>query len=133
MLFLSNFIPPAQIQTAMYIMNFVITIGAFVTCIITIMKTAAKPMDTWKSKLEERMARVEERQEKYEERLLSAEKHIDNDNKRLLELEKANDIVLHSLLHIMSYLIDSNDKEALKDARDDLQDYLVNRKSNFII
>lgn len=60
---------------------------------------------------------------------------LDNDNKRLNKLEEAQEqteqalqILMKSMLALMSHSIDGNHTEQLKDARDDLQNYLIERK-----
>lgn len=52
---------------------------------------------------------------------------LDNDNKRLKELEESNKIIMQSLLAIMSHELDGNHTEQLKQARDDLQKYLITK------
>lgn len=52
---------------------------------------------------------------------------LDNDNKRLKELEESNKIIMQSMLAIMSHEIDGNHVEDLKQARDELQKYLIRR------
>lgn len=52
---------------------------------------------------------------------------LDNDNKRLKELEESNKIMMQSMLALMSHSIDGNHIEDLKQARDDLQKYLIRR------
>lgn len=54
-------------------------------------------------------------------------KLLDNDNKRLKELEDSNKIIMQSMLALMSHAIDGNHTEDLKQARDDLQKYLIRR------
>jgi hypothetical protein len=53
---------------------------------------------------------------------------LDNDNRRLKELEESNNIIMQSMLAIMSHAIDGNHTEDLKQARDDLQKYLIKRR-----
>lgn len=52
---------------------------------------------------------------------------LDNDNRRLKELEDSNKIIMQSMLALMSHAIDGNHTEDLKQARDDLQKYLIRR------
>lgn len=52
---------------------------------------------------------------------------LDNDNRRLKELEQSNKVLMQSMLAMMSHLIDGNHTEDLKQARDDLQNYLIHR------
>lgn len=55
------------------------------------------------------------------------EKKLENDHKRLAELEESNKIMMQSMLALMSHAIDGNHIEDLKQARDDLQKYLIRR------
>ena len=52
---------------------------------------------------------------------------LDRDNKRLRELEESNKIIMRSLLALMSHELDGNHTDALKEARDDLQKYLIQK------
>lgn len=52
---------------------------------------------------------------------------LDRDNKRLKELEESNKIIMQSLLALMSHELDGNHTQNLKEARDDLQKYLIQR------
>jgi hypothetical protein len=53
---------------------------------------------------------------------------LDNDNRRLKELEESNNIIMQSMLAIMSHAIDGNHVEDLEKARNDLQQYLIKRR-----
>lgn len=52
---------------------------------------------------------------------------LDRDNKRLKELEESNKIIMQSMLAMMSHELDGNHQEELRQARDDLQKYLIRR------
>lgn len=52
---------------------------------------------------------------------------LDNDNRRLKELEDSNKIIMQSMLALMSHAIDGNHTKDLEKARDDLQKYLIRR------
>jgi hypothetical protein len=54
-------------------------------------------------------------------------KLLDNDNKRLKEYEESNRMILQCLLVIINHEITGNGIENLKRARDDLQEYLINK------
>ena len=62
-----------------------------------------------------------------DEMLNEHEKKLDNDHKRLMELEESNKIMMQSMLALMSHAIDGNHIEDLRQARDDLQKYLIRR------
>lgn len=52
---------------------------------------------------------------------------LDNDNKRLKEYEESNRMILQCLLVIINHEITGNGIENLKRARDDLEEYLINK------
>lgn len=54
-------------------------------------------------------------------------KLLDNDNKRLKEYEESNRMILQCLLVIINHEITGNGIENLKHARDDLEEYLINK------
>ena len=69
-----------------------------------------------------------------DEKLKGHDEMLDNDNKRINELEKkaeeteeALQIIMKSMLALMSHSIDGNHTDELKKARDDMQEYLIRR------
>lgn len=54
--------------------------------------------------------------------------HIDNDNKRIKSIEAGNRITQQALLALMSHAINGNDIDKLEKARDDLQQYLIEKE-----
>ena len=52
---------------------------------------------------------------------------LDTDNKRLKEIEDSNRMILQCLLVIINHDITGNGIEKMKDARDELQEYLINK------
>ena len=52
---------------------------------------------------------------------------LDNDNRRLKDIEVSNKMILQSQLIIIEHEITGNGIEGMKEARDDLQEYLINR------
>ena len=52
---------------------------------------------------------------------------LDTDNKRLNDIEESNRMVLQSLLVIINHEITGNGIEKMKDTRDKLQEYLIER------
>lgn len=52
---------------------------------------------------------------------------LDNDNERLKEVEDSNQMILKCLLVLINHNITGNGIEKMKAARDDLQDYLIDR------
>jgi hypothetical protein len=52
---------------------------------------------------------------------------LDNDNRRLKEYKESNRMILQCLLVIINHEITGNGIENLKHARDDLQEFLINK------
>lgn len=85
---------------------------AFVSAIwgiYKIVKEIKKPNDDLKEKVERH------------ERLL------ESDNLRLKEMEQSNKMILQSLLVLINHDITGNGIQQLKDTRDDIQEYLINK------
>ena len=55
------------------------------------------------------------------------DKLLDNDDKRLKEIENSNRMILQCLLVIINHDITGEGIEKMKTARDELQEYLINR------
>lgn len=69
----------------------------------------------------------DERIAKLEARMDGAESHLNNDNKRLMQIEEGNRVTQQALLAIMRHDIDGNNMDQLKAAEIDLQEYLINK------
>ena len=94
----------------------VITIGGAGAVISGLIKWAKKPDQTRVDKVKE-----------HEETLKKHTELLERDHRRLQELEEGNKIMMQSMLALMSHSIDGNHIEDLKQARDDLQKYLIRR------
>ena len=60
-------------------------------------------------------------------RLEKHDEKLDNDNRRLKELEDSNKVIMRSMLALMSHAIDGNHTDELRKARDDMQEYLLGK------
>lgn len=69
----------------------------------------------------------DERIAKLEARMDATEAHLDADNQRLKEIEDGNRVTQKSLLALMAHAIDGNEVDKLREARDELQKYLIER------
>ncbi len=66
----------------------------------------------------------------YDDLRKTVEKHsqiLDNDNKRLKATEEDSRIIMQSLLVLINHSITNNGYDKLKEAREMIQDYLINR------
>lgn len=70
----------------------------------------------------------DERIAKLEARMDGAESHLNNDNKRLMQIEEGNRVTQQALLAIMRHDIDGNNMEQLREAESSLQEYLINKE-----
>ena len=52
---------------------------------------------------------------------------LDNDNRRLKEIEDSNRMILQCLLVLINHSITGNGIEKMKDIREELQDFLINK------
>lgn len=70
-----------------------------------------------------------------DEKLKGHDEKLDNDNRRLNELEKKQakteqdlEMIMTALSALMTHAIDGNHTEELKKKRDDMQEYLIRRR-----
>ena len=61
------------------------------------------------------------------QRFIEYDTHFSRDLRRIEALEEGNRVTQQVLLALVSHALDGNDVEGLKDARDNLQKYLINR------
>lgn len=61
-----------------------------------------------------------EQVESHEERLL-------RDHKRLNDLESSSRLIMRGVMQLMSHEVDGNHTQQLKDVRNEMQEYLINR------
>lgn len=74
-----------------------------------IVKEIRKPNDNLKAKVEKH------------------DKFLDNDNKRLKEIENSDQMILRSLLVIINHEITGNGITTMKEIRDELQEFLIKK------
>lgn len=60
-------------------------------------------------------------------RLAEVEEHLDNDNKRLNDLEQSTRLMLRGMVQLLDHEIDGNHTELLAAVRDDIETFLINR------
>lgn len=61
------------------------------------------------------------------QKFINYDSHFDSDLKRLEELEKGNKATQKALLALISHALDGNDIESLKRARNELNEFLINK------
>lgn len=104
------------IQTTSMWMSLIIQAGTVVGLIYALLKFAGTPNETQN----ERLTKLEAWKEKVDERL---EKGDDN----FSQTREANRVTQEALLALLSHTIDGNNTEELKQARKNLNDYLIKK------
>lgn len=74
-------------------------------------------------------AEIEKRIELCEKAIEEHNRFFLNDKRRLESIEDGNRVTQKAILALLSHGIDGNDVDAMRSARDELQDYLVGRHS----
>lgn len=99
--------------TVMTALNLIWTVGNIISVIVAKVKSPNVRQD-------ERITALETRTEQIE-------KHLDNNNKRLQEIEKGNRITQQSILALMRHAIDGNNINQLREAESHMQEYLIQK------
>ena len=107
---------PESLQMIVTCSSAIVTLSAAATVFITMYRVAKKPNEIQ----DQRLDLLEEKMKVLEERLST-------DNIRLNAIERGNRVTQRALLALLSHEIDGNHTEGLKSARDELQNYLLDR------
>ena len=71
--------------------------------------------------------RVAEQVSQHERTLERHTEYLANDKQRLDEVEDSNRLILRGLMQIMTHEIDGNHVSQLKEVRDEMENYLINK------
>lgn len=104
------------INTFSTILQLIVLIASVVTLMVTVSKTIQKPNKTQDSRLDA----LEAWKMRVDERLETGNQHFE-------EVDKSNRITQKALLALMSHAINGNDIDKLKQAKDDLENYLTDK------
>lgn len=109
-----TFTPEELITSVITICGLITAVAAVITLMVNLTKKAKLPN-----------IRQDERISKCEERLDDVEKLMENDSKRFDRIEESNRIIQKSILALLEHGIDGNNVEAMKKAKDSLNEYLI--------
>lgn len=112
-----TFTPYELYQLIIAICIAITTISAAVAVIIKTYQLLKKPEKTQN----ERISLLEKKVERFEQL-------FDNDNKRLIELEKGNRVMQQAMLALLSHALNGNDVDSLKKAKQNLENYLISKE-----
>ena len=102
-------------------------LAAAVAVIIKIVKFIRKPSDKQNERLDRLEKEVIELKEEQSRMQKEYETFFQRDKERLDKMELENQYTLSALLALLSHGIDGNDIDGMKDAKRDLEHYLVKK------
>lgn len=109
---------PYEVYTClMVICGAIVTLSAAIAVVVKVVNKAREPEHSQN----ERIDALEKKVERFEQL-------FDNDNKRLIELEKGNRVMQQGMLALLSHALNGNDVDSLKKAKEDLQQYLIGKE-----
>lgn len=109
-----TFTPSQAYSVIMAICMAITTVSAAIAVLVKVYQIIKKPERTQ----DERIAILEKKVERHDQL-------FDNDNKRLLELERGNRVMQHAMLALLSHALNGNNTKELEDAKKDLEQYLI--------
>ena len=95
------------------------------TTITTIVAFAAIVMAIWNMRKIYMEAKQPSKQR--DKRLQEIETHLDNEDKRLEDVENVSKLTLKAQLAIIDYMTDGQDNSKLNSIRAEIEEYLINR------
>ena len=108
--------PAEMMQIFLYICGAITATAAAITVIVSAINKAKAPNKAQDVRLDE-----------HEQWLKKHDAMLDNDNKRLNNLERSSNLTMKALLALLQHGIDGNDVEGMKKVKKELEDYLIDR------
>lgn len=102
----------------------IITVSGAIVAISTLVNRVKKPT----KQIIERIEKCEVRLTQHDERLLKINDLIESDRKAIKELANENKITLKTLLAMMEYMLNDEDKTKLVVAKEKLHNFLVSKE-----
>ena len=118
-----TFTPQEVYTIIMAVCGLITAVAAAVAVIIKAISKAKAPDAARDQRLDAQEIRLDQQDEKMKE----YDKHFAMDKRRIDLIEEGSKKTQQGILALMSHAINGNDVEKLKEARDDLEKYLVNR------
>ena len=118
-----SFTPAQLIALILAVCGAIVTISAAIGVIAKALDKAKAP----ELKQNERLDAHEKRLNALDEIIVKFREYFDNDDRRFKEIEKSNKITQSALLALLKHSINGNDTESLKEARKNLEEYLIEK------
>ncbi len=118
-----SFTPAQLIALVLAVCGAIVTISAAIGVITKALEKARAP----EKEQNERLDAHEKRLNALDEIIVKFREYFDNDDRRFKEIEKSNKITQSALLALLKHSINGNDTESLKEARKNLEEYLIEK------
>jgi hypothetical protein len=118
-----SFTPAQLIALVLAICGAIVTISAAIGVIAKALDKARAP----EKEQNERLDAHEKRLNALDDIIVKFREYFDNDDRRFKEIEKSNKITQSALLALLKHSINGNDTESLKEARKNLEEYLIEK------
>ena len=118
-----SFTPAQLIALVLAVCGAIVTISAAIGVIAKALDKARAP----EKEQNERLDAHEKRLNALDDIIVKFREYFDNDDRRFKEIEKSNKITQSALLALLKHSINGNDTESLKEARKNLEEYLIEK------
>ena len=118
-----QFTPAQLIALVLAICGAIVTISAAIGVITKALEKARAP----EKEQNDRLDAHEKRLNALDEIIVKFREYFDNDDRRFKEIEKSNKVTQSALLALLKHSINGNDTESLKEARKNLEEYLIEK------
>ena len=118
-----TFTPAQLIALVLAICGAIVTISAAIGVIAKALDKARAP----EKEQNERLDAHEKRLNALDDIIVKFREYFDNDDRRFKEIEKSNKVTQSALLALLKHSINGNDTESLKEARKNLEEYLIEK------
>ena len=118
-----TFTPSQLIAVILSVCAAIVTISAAIGVITKALDKAKAP----EKEQNERLDAHEKRLNALDEIIVKFRESFDNDDRRFKEIEKSNKVTQSALLALLKHSINGNDTESLKEARKNLEEYLIEK------
>lgn len=118
-----TFTPAQLIAVILSVCAAIVTISAAIGVITKALDKAKAP----EKEQNERLDAHEKRLNALDDVIVKFREYFDNDDRRFKEIEKSNKITQSALLALLKHSINGNDTDSLKEARKNLEEYLIEK------
>lgn len=104
-------------EFVLFICSAIVSMSAAITVVIKVVQKAKEPEQSQN----DRISALEKKVDRFEQL-------FDNDNKRLIELEKGNRVTQQALLALLSHALNGDDVDSVVTAKKRLEEHLIGKE-----